>query len=155
MSTYVLAITPLPIDDADFGRVFTRMAACNPLYENLTWNGHANFAQVERYGLWMSMIQMNDHAVEDDDNVTVVWSVDPFDEHQDPMRTKYLNHRDTIIRILNEWTSELGAMCSEGRYFDSDVSWVLSGVDTSVIAGDFANARRQQLQVVSGRNNKK
>ncbi len=148
MSTYVLAITPVPIDDADFGRVFPRMVACNPRYEGISWKGHVNFAQVERYGLWVSMLQMNDQSVEDDDNLTVVWSVDPFDEHQDRGHLHYHRHRDTIIRIVEEWTFELEAQRSTARYYDGDVCWVLSGFDTSVLADDFANARRQQLKVI-------
>lgn len=151
MSTYILAITPTPIDDAVYGDVFLRMSGCNPDYQGITWKGVVNFARVERYGLWTAMMQMNDQSVGDDNHLTIVWSADPFDHFLDKNHALYHAHRDTILKIVDEWTAELGATRTSGLYFDGDVSWILSGVDSSLLANDFAVAKRGQLKVLDGK----
>jgi hypothetical protein len=151
MSTYLLAITPEPIPEADWAKVFSHLVACNPTYNGVKWNGVVNVAAVKHYSLWTTMMQMNDAAVADDRQLTVVWAPDPLDERMDFEHRFFELIRPSLHRIIDEWTQELGGQRPEGILYGGHVAWLLEDVDTGLLAEDFAGARRRDLQVVPGR----
>lgn len=58
MSTYLLVLTPQPIPDCDYPKVFTHLIGCNPAYDGLTWNGTCRFFKPQGEDFWPSLIQM-------------------------------------------------------------------------------------------------
>lgn len=150
MSTYLLVLTPQPIPDCDYPKVFTHLIGCNPAYDGLTWNGTCRFFKPQGEDFWPSLIQMNDDNVPSDSMLTVVWAADPLDELVDRELVMYRQLRAKIHDYIDEWAGDLGSKRGDAYLYSGHVGWVLRNANTAILTDDFASAMRSRFQAVPG-----
>lgn len=151
MSTYLLVITPDRIAAGNHSKVFLELIGCNLNHEPAVWNGAISGSDGSTGALWVTLLQMQDEAIEYGSELTVVWSPNPLDETVDPQRLLYAEHRAEIVKIIDDLAIDLGTQRPpEAVYFSGSVCWVLENANTSVLAGDLASGYRAQFKLIEG-----